>query len=102
MSKKVLLQEIAPYQRLYRDPQTGIAWVEDGTTGTGHSAHPNIDASGSIRGMKANGYWQKDDVCVRSHGFIFNVSRRVISGDLDQLAADACQCAGCRVQGNVD
>ena len=37
---------------LYRDDKSGLAWVEDGSTGLGHSAHPNISATGSVKGMK--------------------------------------------------
>ena len=66
---KQLITEVAPYVKLYRDTRTGIAWVANGTVGLGHSCHPNIDASGSVRGMKARGYWRKDDRTVRSHGF---------------------------------
>ena len=94
--KKVLLREIGPYKHLYRDPDNGLAWVEDGSTGTGSSAHPNIDASGSVAGMKTLGYWGKADIMVRSHGFIYNVSHLVIGDDeLTRIAADACACPGC-------
>ena len=92
---KQLLKEIRPYVRLYRDTKTGIAWVEDGSTGCGGSCHPNIHATGSIRGMKKLGFWRKNDRAVRSHGFIYNVDSLVISDKLDQIAADHCRCVGC-------
>lgn len=57
---KQKLQDVRPYATLYRDDRTGIAWVENGSTGLGHSAHPNIHASGSVRGMKSLGYWSKE------------------------------------------
>lgn len=91
---KVLLQQVSEYVALYRDSRTGIAWVENGSTGNGHTAHPSIHASGSVRGMKKQGYWRKDDRTVRSHGYIYNIDRLVISDDLDQLAADHCRCGG--------
>ena len=94
MAKK-LIGNVSDYQRLYRDDKTGIAWVEDGSTGLGHSCHANIDASGSIRGMKDRGYWGKKDRCVRSHGFIYNIDTYVVSGVLDKIAADACMCEAC-------
>lgn len=91
---KEQIKEIRPYVILYRDPKTGIAWVENGSTGQGHSAHPNIDASGSVRGMKQLGYWNKEDRCVRSHGFIYNIDRLIVTDDLDEIARQHCKCGG--------
>lgn len=91
---KQLLRVIEPYVTLYRDTRTGIAWVENGHTGTGHSAHPNIDKSGSIRGMKQHGGWSKYDRCVRSHGLIYNIDISVGSDAYDHSAAQACLCGG--------
>lgn len=93
---KVLLQQVDPYVRLYRDDRTGIAWVENGHTGLRHSAHPNIDASGSVRGMKSLGYWARDAKTVRSHGFIYNISQLAYNADdpLDMLALQNCRCGG--------
>ena len=36
--------------------------------------HPSIHFTGSVRGMKKLGYWQKDDVCVRIGQYIYNLS----------------------------
>lgn len=83
-----------PHLKLYRDPKTGIAWIEDGHTGLGYSCHPNIDASGSVAGMKRKGWWGKNDRTVRSHGFIYNIDLLSLSEDLDQVACDYCQCGG--------
>ena len=91
---KKLVTEIAPYKNLYRDTKTGIAWVEDGSTGTLHSPHPNIDATGSVPGMKNLGYWRKDAHTIKSHGCIYNIDLCVVSDDLDAVAAKACQCGG--------
>lgn len=91
---KVLLDTIQPHAKLYRDSKTGIAWVANGSTGCGHSAHPNIDATGSIRGMKKLGYWRKNDRCVRSHGFIYNIDSLVVSDELDEIARQNCRCGG--------
>lgn len=91
---KVLLEEIKPHVRLYRDPSTGLAWVEDGTSGCGHSAHPNIDATGSVRGMKDRGYWDKADRTLRAHGFIYNIDKSAVSDELDEIARQHCQCGG--------
>lgn len=93
-STKVLLDVIRPHVKLYRDPKTGIAWVEDGTTGSGHSCHPNISSSGSVRGMKDRGYWGKHDRTVRSHGWIYNIDHVSVSGELDEIARLHCRCGG--------
>jgi hypothetical protein len=91
---KELIREVRPYVRLYRDPKTGIAWVEDGSTGMGHTAHPNISATGSVRGMKSLGHWPKSARTVRSHGWIYNIDSCVVSNGLDKIARDACRCGG--------
>lgn len=91
---KQLLQTVRPNVILYRDQKTGIAWVENGESGCGHSAHPNISATGSVRGMKDRGYWGKEDKTVRTHGFIYNIDMSVVSDELDDLARKHCQCGG--------
>lgn len=83
-----------PYLKLYRDPKTGIAWIEDGHAGVAHSCHPNISSSGSVAQMKRKGWWSKNDRTVRSHGFIYNIDLLALSTDLDQVACDYCQCGG--------
>lgn len=45
IARKQHIRTIRPHVRLYRDRQTGIAWVEDGTTGCGYSCHANIKAT---------------------------------------------------------
>lgn len=89
-----LIKKIDEITDLYRDSNTGIAWVENGHTGCGHSAHPNIDASGSVKGMKKRGYWREEDRTVRSHGFIYNIDRLVVTDDLDEVARQHCRCGG--------
>jgi hypothetical protein len=91
---KKLLKRIDDCTELYRDTSTGIAWVENGHTGNGHSAHPNIDVTGSVKGMISRGYWKASDKTVRSHGFIYNTSRLTVTDDLDELARRHCQCGG--------
>lgn len=91
---KELLEELGPYRKLYRDSKSGIAWVEDGTAGVGHSCHANIDASGSVEGMKALHYWNETDRTVRSHGFIYNIDTLVMSDEDDRRAANFCRCGG--------
>jgi hypothetical protein len=95
MVSKTFVSAVDPHAELHRDHGTGIAWIKDGSTGLGHSCHPNIDASGSVRGMKARGYWDEDDRTVRSHGFIYNVDHVVASDRYDRLALQECKCIGC-------
>ena len=99
---KVFLREIEPHKILYRDDRTGIAWIEDGCSGCRISIHPNIDANGSVRGMKKLGYWNKTDRTVRSHGWIYNIDRRAFSWDKDSpnhelevIVAKECRCQSC-------
>jgi len=93
------LGNIKPYVDLYRDDRTGIAIVEDGTSGTGHGPHPSIDSSGSVRGMKELGHWRKDAQTVRALGYIFNTSVIVVDTDLDRIAWANCECGGPRCPG---
>ena len=98
---KQLIREINEYTRLYRDDRTGIAWIEDGSAGVGISIHPNIDASGSVRGMKEQGYWGKNDRTVKSNGFIYNIDHITFSWyegyhhALEMIVASECRCQGC-------
>jgi hypothetical protein len=48
---KILLQQVSEHVALYRDSRTGLAWVENGSTGNGHTCHPNIHGSGSVSGQ---------------------------------------------------
>lgn len=93
MGRKVL-QQVSEYVVLCRDDRTGIAWVEDGSTGMGHSCHPSIDSTGSVLGMKERGYWRRSDRAVRCSGAIYNIDSFVATDDLDWLAAEHCQCGG--------
>lgn len=91
-TNKVLLREIAPHVKLYRDAKTGIAWIEDGTCGLGYSCHSNIDSSGSVRGMKDRGYWEQKDRTIRSHGWIYNIDSLIVTSEYDEIARQHCQC----------
>lgn len=93
-SSPMLVRRIPPHAALFRDPKTGIAWVEDGSSGLGHTAHANIASSGLVAQMKRKGAWGKDDRAVRSHGFIYNIDSCIVSNKLDRIARDACRCGG--------
>lgn len=92
--KKTFIKQLAPYIELHFDERTGIAWVANGTAGTGHTCHPNIDRTGSVRGMKKLGYWAQSDRVVRSHGFIYNIDRLIVSDKWDEIARQHCRCGG--------
>lgn len=89
-----LIKEIKTCVDLYMDTKTGIAWIENGNTGSRHSCHPNIDKTGSVAGMKKLGYWNKEDKTVKSHGFIYNIDNLVIGDELDEIVRHHCQCGG--------
>lgn len=99
MASKILIKEIRPHVKLYRDPKTGIAWVEDGTAGVGYSAHPNIKA---FSGWGSSGNpsqrvraWAQGGRVVKSHGFLYNIDSVMgIENALDQVAAANCMCGG--------
>ena len=91
---KDLIENVSPHVNLYRDRDTGIAWIENGSTGISHSAHPNISDTGSVKGMRDRGYWSEGDRTVKSHGFIYNIDLLVTSDTLDDVARQHCQCGG--------
>jgi hypothetical protein len=93
---KQLIQRFDEYHILYRDEATGIARVEDTHLGCSHSAHSNIDRTGSVRGMKAKGYWRKSDRTARAFGFIYNLDTLIVGDEYDRIAAAACRCIACR------
>ena len=92
-TKRTFLRMVRDHVELHRDA-SGIAWIVDTSAGIAHSAHPNIDATGSVRGMKQLGLGRKDARTVRSHGFIYNVSETAVETDLDEIARKACRCGG--------
>lgn len=92
---KKLVRRLDDSHLLYRDDTNGLAWVEETTSGMCYSAHPNIDRTGSVRGMKKQGMWGTKDMTVRSHGYIYNISHLVITDHWDKVAADECHCACC-------
>ena len=90
-----LLKTIRPNVTLWRDRMTGVALIEDCTSGTGGSCHPNIDATGSLLGMVECGYWNPEDRVIRSAGFLHNIDGLVIDSEDDKMVADACCCPAC-------
>lgn len=95
LKTKQLIEVIQPNVEVYQNPMTGIAWVKDGRNGLSYSCHPNIHKTGSVKGMKARGYWDPDDEVVSSNGFKYNTSHFIVSDGLDSIAANYCECRQC-------
>jgi hypothetical protein len=91
---KVALEHLSEHVTLFLDPKTGLAWIEDYHTGLGHSCHPSIDRTGSVRGMKAKGYWRQADRVVESHGFKYNIDLCYARSEYDRLTCRRCRCGG--------
>lgn len=74
------------YQRPKYDPHTGLAWIEDGTAGVAHSAHPNVEANRYTR-AKYPGW-------LECRGFLHS-PEVFVSTELDRIAAAYCHCGPC-------
>jgi hypothetical protein len=70
--------------RVSKDRQLVI--VHDGSSGSGHQPYPSIDKTGSVRGMRARGYWGAKDKVIRVLGGCYNVSHQIIDHPLDLLS----------------
>lgn len=77
--------------------KTGIAYVDDGSTGCRYTVHPSIDVSGSVIGMKNLGYWGKHDRIERFGSAKYNIDILSYdrSSDLETEIANRCQCESC-------
>lgn len=73
---------------------SGIVTVYDGRGYVG-SVHANIHKTGSVRGMKNLGYWRREARCVPGGEWVYNIDTYVVTDELDELAAELCQCKGC-------
>ena len=95
---KQFIREITAYAKLYRDDETGIAWIENGKSGLGVSVHANIDETGSVEGMKARGWWGHDARTVQSHGWIYNIDTFICdpNNELEMIVANECMCTACQ------
>lgn len=96
MNRTRALQRIEEHVVAYIDDATGIVWVENGKTGMGHSAHPNIDQTGSIPGMRSRYPSWRNVRIVLSHGWYYNIDVLAVNPEdpYDVFAAQHCQCGG--------
>jgi hypothetical protein len=79
--------KLSQYQRAKQDPSTGLVWIEDGTAGVAHSAHPNVEANRETRRLHPT--W------LECRGFLYSPDV-FTSTELDKLAAAYCQCGPCK------
>lgn len=64
---------------------SGAVNIHNGSVGFSHSAHPNIDESGSVEGMISRGYWKESDNIISAFGCYYNMSELVVDDLLDLL-----------------
>lgn len=95
---KIYLREIKSNTHLYRDSTSGIAFIEDGSTGLRISIHGNIHSSGSVTGMRKLGYWGRKDRVVRCNGYIYNIDTFICdkNDELEVIVANECMCDACK------
>jgi hypothetical protein len=79
-------QLLNEHQRAKYDPRTGLVWIEDGTAGVAHGAHPNVEANAQTRRMHPD--W------LECRGFLYS-PEVYCSTELDQIAATYCHCGPC-------
>lgn len=82
-------KRLGEYRHAKYDPLSGLVWIEDGTAGIAHSAHPNVEANKYSRKDKRFVGW------IEVRGFLYS-PERFVSTDLDRLAAEYCKCPTCR------
>lgn len=90
---KQLIAKLDDNKTVYRY-KCGIAVIVINGDYYSHDCHPSIHKSGSIHGMKAKGYWGKDDVIVRAGDWLYNTSRFCCHDEFDRIAARFCRCGG--------
>ena len=90
---KVLLKDLGLGRKLYQDSKTGLTRVEDGRSGTGHSAHPSADP-GVTKSALRQRKWSDDDKIVRAFGLKYNISQLHCKDEWDHLARQHCRCGG--------
>jgi len=79
--------KLSKYQKLERDPATGIVRIIDGSIGGAHSAHPNVAANRNTR--RSHPTWRE------SWGFLFS-PEVFTSTEEDKYAATLCGCSACK------
>ena len=91
-----LVREINKNAKLYRG-NGGIAIIKDGNTGNIVSVHPNISSTGSVRGMKQLGYWDKNARTVKCGSYIYNIDSFCCNfrDELEVIVSKECNCEGC-------
>jgi hypothetical protein len=95
--RKNFVREIVPDVHLYRDPETGLAWVTECVHGTvlSHSCHPAIHEEELARQFKRS-TWTRAHHLIRVGTTIYNVSICCSSADdpYKGMARRECCCGG--------
>lgn len=100
---RTFVRELGKKRTLYRDPETGLAWIEDARTHTTHCSHPRVLGSvtltqPSLQKSKINlltGWLVGDHLLFADDSrYIYNLSRSEVVTYLDAEAARNCDCAG--------
>jgi len=84
-------------EKIKINKKTGIAYVDDGSTGCRYTVHPDIDVTGSVVGMRRLGYWGKYDrvECFGSAKYNIDILSYNHKSELETELANRCQCAAC-------
>ena len=91
-----LIEHVGEFTDVYRNKNTGVAFVYNAQKGTKYSCHPNIEADGSVREMKKSGAWGRKDRIVRGNGYIYDIDILSVNFPVDAIAAKHCMCVACQ------
>lgn len=88
------LGTLSESRHLYRDPITGIAWVEDTSSGMADSLHPNIGPRPTMGGARR--LYGPTGRPVRVGQYIYNRAEYIGASEEQNRAAllGACRCGG--------
>lgn len=92
----MLIREIGPRVRLYRDAETGVAWIQDEKNNV-ISAHPFIGYFENIspETLVNLHIWGRSDRIVNVNGRFFNTDICDTDDKLMAITAEECRCKAC-------
>lgn len=77
--------EISKKTYSYPILKKGVVGIKNYSDGYIQLAHPDIDITGSIKGMKNKKYWEKDDKIIQVFNRKVNVSKTIINNIIDEF-----------------
>lgn len=83
-----LIEQLSPCVAVWRDEETGLAWVDAG--GRKFFCHP--DTVG--RGSPAAKWWAENARTLSFEGYLYNIDEMVIAFEEDEIARQHCRCGG--------